>query len=88
MSEDLHNTLILWHHNPSAKEVIYQTYLNEYHPVVLTPITIKRFNCLVLSHIRSIIPPDLGTHAPRRIESTTHSTILTERPNWYASCQL
>ncbi|KAI4889068.1 hypothetical protein NFI96_002040 [Prochilodus magdalenae] len=36
--------------------------LNDYRPVALTPIVMKCFERLVLSHIKAIIPPDLDQH--------------------------
>ncbi|KAI4886167.1 hypothetical protein NFI96_001515 [Prochilodus magdalenae] len=67
--------------------------LNDYRPVALTPIVMKCFERLVLSHIKAVIPPDLDQHqfAYRTNRSTEDAvsmalhTALThlEQPNTY-----
>lgn len=51
--------------------------LNGYCPVALTPVAVKCFERLVLSHIRSIIPPDLEPHLPTR-QTAPLRTPLTQ----------
>ena len=51
------------YHIVSAKENIgYSNNLNNYRPVALTPIIMKCFERLTLSHIKATIPASLDSH--------------------------
>ena len=70
-----------------------EKWLNDYRPVALTPLVMKCFERLVLSHIRSIIPPDVDPHqfayqtncSTKDAINTALQRALThlEKPNCY-----
>ncbi|KAK3539371.1 hypothetical protein QTP70_003858 [Hemibagrus guttatus] len=52
--------------------------LNDYRPVVLTPIIMKSFKRLVLRHIKNLLPPSLDTmHFAYRPNRSTYDAIST-----------